>query len=58
MVTDVNWTHYGDHSAIYTNIELLLYTWNQYNVMSIILQLKKNLDEEIKPNLFKMETNK
>ena len=37
--TDVNWTYYGDHFAIYTNIESLCCTF-ETNVMSVIPQLK------------------
>ena len=35
--TDVNWTYYGDHFAIYTNIESLCCTF-ETNVMSVIPQ--------------------
>lgn len=35
MVKDVNYTYWGDHSAIYTNIEPLCYTL-ETNVMLYI----------------------
>lgn len=58
MVADVNWAYCGDHSAIYTHIELLCCIAVTNIMLSIIFQFKKILDKERKPNLLKMEMNK
>lgn len=39
MEMEIKWTYRGDHFVIYANIQIImLYTWNQYDVVSVILQ--------------------
>ena len=43
MMTDVNYTYYGDHFAVYTNTESL-YCTPEINIIICQLNLKKDIE--------------
>ena len=43
MMTDVNYTYYGDHFAVYTNTESLCCT-PEINIIICQLNLKKDIE--------------